>query len=69
MDRGGPDTSHNNSGGASDNLIGVLQSMIECQQQQLKICTQVVTIALEVERGLKKKNMDQEQDRSGKQTF
>ena len=58
-DRGGPGTSRNGSGGANDNLIGVLQSMVEYQQQQLKICIQVFTIAREVE----------EQDQSRKRTF
>jgi len=58
-DRGGLGTSRNGSGGASGNLIGVLQSMVECQQQQLKICTQVLTIAHEVE----------EHNWSGKRTF
>ena len=37
--------------------------------QQLKTYSQVLSIAREVERGLEKKNQDQEQDKPGKRTF
>ena len=35
---------------------GLLQGMVECQEQQLKMCSQILAIAHDVEQGLEKKN-------------
>ena len=57
--RGNPDspsTSRNDSDKLNDSLMGVLQSVVESQQQQLKICSKVHTLACDIERGLEEKN-------------
>ena len=57
--RNDPGSSHDGSNGGNNDLIRVLQSMVECQQQQLKICSQVLVIARDVEQRLEKKDESQ----------
>ena len=49
-------TSHDDSNRLNDDkLLRVLQSIVESLHQQLKICSQVLTLAQDIERGLKEK--------------
>ena len=48
--RNSPGPSRDDSSGMNHNMMGILQGMIKSQQQQLKICSQVLTISREVER-------------------